>query len=192
MAQQDDVNESDFHWQQIQQHSTEISELKAGQARLEVGMTSLNREVQAGFSGLQSTILERTKEKPGVNWVQVAALVATITLGLTGVLGGGFGIITSNMQREGDQRFEVITDALVVITNRMSEDDVRERNDAYRDGIRDAKFLALSDVVKSNKGITEHLDSERHIDNRVTAEQHETAVRERAEMATQLLQLAPQ
>lgn len=98
-------NDLNMHWEQTQKHGQDISELKAGQARLEVGVNHLGSRLESGFNSLQSTLSERTQPHPPVPWVQISGLVISMILVLGSVLTFGFGQITASQQRENDLRF---------------------------------------------------------------------------------------
>jgi hypothetical protein len=128
------LQEFDFHWQQTQQHTTDISDLREGQARLEVGMSSLGDRVQSGFSSLQATLQERTQPIPPTPWIPVAGLIISTIVVLGTILGFTFGLITDGMQRENDLRFNYVRAELEKIDEQREADNIRVQDLAIRLG----------------------------------------------------------
>jgi hypothetical protein len=98
--------EFDFHWEQTQQHTSEISDLKQSVGRLEVGVSSLGNNVRDGFADIQASLKERTQPPPPTPWIPVAGLIISTIVVLGTILAFTFGLITDNMQRENDLRFD--------------------------------------------------------------------------------------
>jgi hypothetical protein len=164
--------EVDLHLSQTQQHAVEISELKAGQARLEVSVAGLGEKVNSGFQTLNSTLTTMNTKTP-TPWVGVASLCISVLVVFGAIISFTFGIITQNMQRETDLRFsyiearetEMMTQIKSQLTSReamldelaqvVGEIQSRELQDSFDKGFATAKFEDLDHEFK-------HLDDGLH------------------------------
>lgn len=104
---------------QVQQgrQGNDISDLKSGHARLEVGLNNLENTMLTGFGDIKDAFSENQGNK--ASWVHIAGLIVSILVVFSGILAGGFGIITSSMQRENDLRFQYVEKELERKDNRI-------------------------------------------------------------------------
>lgn len=143
-------DEGGAHWDATRQNTADITELKTSVASIEAGVAGLQNQVSAGFAGITQQMSVVTREKPPINWVAIGAVLLSLVV----MFGTFFQNNTMAQQRENDLRFDHISSGMSSLstetnrwlkanTDRMSEDDHRERSDAAARGSQTARLTAL-------------------------------------------------
>lgn len=150
----------DPHWSLTQQHATDISELKSGQARLEVGLSHVSHTLNSEFASLRTTLAERTQPSPPTPWIQICGLVATLMIMLGGTLTFGFSLVTSSMQREMDMRFAYYSEDISTIETTLREQhadrDAQHMSDVQRITNVETGMRAIGDYIKEHTAKPSH------------------------------------
>ena len=78
-------HELDPHWEMTQQHASDISDLKAGQARLEVGVQGLGNKIDTAIGGMNQ-LMARVNQPPDKPNLLGFVTTACVVGGLLGAL----------------------------------------------------------------------------------------------------------